>query len=148
MPKGKTHHCSPSPPVLAPPLPALWRATTQVGSIELQPQPPPMHLLHNQQTPVLWGSFWSRHLWVAHTHRRSWKLSWAPGVRKKNWSLSSWLNKPCFYTCNWLCQFSPYRASEWTTRAPLVMGGIALAAVDFVGMYTRWWGRPDSELPA
>ena len=28
-----------------------------------------MHLLHNQQTPVLWGSLWSRHLWVAHTEK-------------------------------------------------------------------------------
>ena len=28
-----------------------------------------MHLLRNQQTAVLWGSFWSRHLWVAHTEK-------------------------------------------------------------------------------
>ena len=137
-PKGR-------PTIAAPPPPALGRATNSVGSIELQPQPPPMHLLHNQQTPVLWGSFWSsfwsRHLWVAHTHRRSWKLSWSPGLRKENWSLSSRLHKPCFYTCNWLCQLSPYRASEWITRAPPDMGGVALAAVDFVGMYTRGKGQ-------
>ena len=51
------HHCRLSPPVLAAPPPALGRAATWVGSIELQPLPPSMHLLHNQQTPVLWGSF-------------------------------------------------------------------------------------------
>ena len=44
------------------PLPLCWplprqhpgRALTQVGSTEPQPRPPPMDLLHHQQTPVLW----------------------------------------------------------------------------------------------
>ena len=37
---------------------------------------------------------------------------------------------------NWLCTLSTCRMSEWTMNAPAAETGLALAAVDFTGMYT------------
>lgn len=75
MPKGR--------PTIAAPLPLCWPLLSQ----HYEGPPPRWTLLSSSHSlppctsstisrlQANWGSFWSRHLWVAHTHRRSWKLS-------------------------------------------------------------------------
>ena len=64
-----------------------------------------------------------------------------PRDKEETWNLSLEQHKPWAYTHNRPCNLSPYRASESTTRALPVMAGVALAAVDFVGFYTRGLGQ-------
>lgn len=143
MPKGKTYYCSPFP-ALAPPqhsegpltLAGLyWPATASL----MHPPPQSADL-------VLWGSLWADTCgWP--TQRRSWTQLSLPGLRKKKLEVSPmWLHKPCLTPATGLCQPAPYRTSKWTTRAPPVTGGAALAASGLVAGIFRGGARPESEL--
>ena len=67
-----------------------------------------------------------------------------PRDKEETWNLSLEQHKPWAYTHDRPCNLSLYRASESTTSALSVMAGVALAAVDFGGFYTRGVGPGQS----
>ena len=128
----------------APAIQGLWRTLHSLGSFEPPAMASPIDLLHNQQNPELWGSLRRRHLWVGHMHRWSRKHRWMPAIKKKSWKLSLQQHKPRYYTHDQLCNLSPYRASEPTTKGSLIHGRYSFSSCRLCGLLSKGAGPGQS----
>ena len=106
------------------------------------PESPPAMTSSTPPTPTLQGGLVCRgpdsgtdaHRWLLYT-----QLSPRSHATKEE-EIKSFLTatqRMDLQPINWLCTLSTCRMSEWTVNAPAAETGLALAAVDFTGTYTR-----------
>ena len=64
--------------------------------------------------------------------------------KEKSWKLSLQQQKPRSYTHNQLCNLSPYRASEPTTKGSLIRGRCSFSSCRLCGLLSKGAGRGQS----
>ena len=136
--------CSLSPAVRAPPHQAWGRAPARVGALTMlaaafSSVPPPY------QGRLVGSGKPREQVPMGHPHaQRGLNTAEPQSLEIKEVKLKSSIGSctsSSLYHHSCFCNLSPYRASEWTRRAPPVTAGVAVAAGDFVRSHTRGWGQ-------